>query len=101
MYEAIREGQVDVISAYTTDARIREYNLALLEDPSGGLPPYDAMLLLSPLAAENPEVVAALQTLVGAIDNATMLEANSRVSLDGASIAMAAEELAKKLGVGE
>ncbi len=101
MYEAIREGQVDVISAYTTDARIREYNLALLKDPSGGLPPYDAMLLLSPQAAENPEVVAALQTLVGAIDNATMLEANSRVSLDGASIATAAEELAKKLGVGE
>ncbi len=97
MYDAVRTGEVDVISAYTTDARIRRYDLVLLKDPRGGLPPYDAMLLLSPDAAADSAIVGALETMVNRIDNETMLEANSLVSLEEQSVRTAAEALAEKL----
>lgn len=45
-FEAIRSGQVDAIVTYTSDARIDLYNLAVLEDDRGGLPPYEAIHLV-------------------------------------------------------
>jgi osmoprotectant transport system permease protein len=83
MYGAVRDGQVDVITAYTTDGRIAAYDLVILDDPRGVLPPYDAMLLLSPEAAQNDAIAAALSLLVNAITPQMMREANRRVDLDG------------------
>jgi osmoprotectant transport system permease protein len=54
MYAAIKVKSVDVISAYSTDGRIIDYNLVVLNDPQGALPLYDAVLLLSPGAARGP-----------------------------------------------
>ena len=49
-------GQVDVISAFSTDGRIDAERLAVLEDDRGVIPPYDAILLASPrLARERPD----------------------------------------------
>jgi len=79
MYEAIRTGQVDVISAFTTDGRIDSYDLVLLEDPRHAIPPYDALLLLSPPAAKRADLVRALEPLVGAIDVDLMKAANDMV----------------------
>ena len=79
MYEAIALEQVDVIPAYTTDGRIDTYDLVLLADPEQAIPPYDAMLLLSPRAGRRPDVVAALEPLVGAIDDEAMRSANGLV----------------------
>ena len=45
MYEAIRTGSVEVISAYSTDGRIAAYDLQVLEDDLGVIPPYDAIVL--------------------------------------------------------
>ena len=82
MYGAVRDGEVDVIGAYTTDGRIAAYDLVVLTDPLGALPPYDAMIMLSPEAAATPGLADALAPLIGAIDSATMREANKRVDLD-------------------
>jgi osmoprotectant transport system permease protein len=82
MYGAVRDGEVDVIGAYTTDGRIAAYDLVVLEDPLGALPPYDTMILLSPDASATPAIADALAPLIGAIDGATMREANRRVDLD-------------------
>ncbi|MFW5681932.1 MAG: ABC transporter permease/substrate-binding protein, partial [Phycisphaeraceae bacterium] len=51
MYDAIREGEVDVISAFTSDGRIAAYDLIVLKDPKRTIPPYDAILLLGPRVA--------------------------------------------------
>ncbi|MEJ0041410.1 MAG: glycine betaine ABC transporter substrate-binding protein [Rhizomicrobium sp.] len=40
-------GDVDVISAFSSDGRIAQYDLKVLTDPKGALPPYDAILLVS------------------------------------------------------
>jgi osmoprotectant transport system permease protein len=78
MYQAAAAGEVDVISAYTSDGRIAEYDLVVLEDPKQAIPPYDAILLVSPRRAEDKALLAALRPLIGAIDVETMREANLR-----------------------
>ena len=93
MYGAVRDGQVDVITAYTTDGRIPAYDLVILDDPRGILPPYDAMLMLSPAAAANDAVAAALSPLLNAITPDMMREANRLVDLDGHTPEQAAEWL--------
>jgi len=95
MYAAIQTGSVDVISAYSTDGRIIDYNLVVLEDPQGALPPYDAVLLLAPGAAERPAVVEALSPLLGAITDQNIREANRMVDLEQRPIAEAVSFLWK------
>ncbi|MCA9444003.1 MAG: ABC transporter permease, partial [Candidatus Omnitrophica bacterium] len=93
MYQALVEGQVDVISAFSSDGRIAAFNLTVLEDPKQALPPYDAILLLSSKAARDKDLVEALRPLVGAIGDQAMREANKIVDVDKGSIAEAANFL--------
>jgi len=97
MYRAVAEGEVDVISAFSTDGRIAAYDLVVLADPDEALPPYDAILLLSEAAARRADVVTALSPLIGAIDEAAMRRANMRVDVDGRGVADAARLLDAEL----
>ncbi|WP_417480892.1 glycine betaine ABC transporter substrate-binding protein [Maricaulis sp.] len=98
MYGAVRDGQVDLISAYTTDGRIAAFDLQVLDDPARILPPYDAVILLSPRAAALPGLAEALAPLLDAIDGDAMREANRRVDLEHETPAQAAAWLATRLG---
>ncbi len=79
LYRAVVSGDVDVISAFSSDGRIREYDLTLLTDPKAALPPYDAVLLVSKAHASDAALRAALEPLIGAIDLGTMQHANLMV----------------------
>ena len=98
MYGAVVGGEVDVITAYTTDGRIDAFDLVLLEDPLGALPPYDAVLLLSPEAADNDTLVRTLSPLLGAISGDQMRRANGLVDLEGETPGRAAEALEMAIG---
>ena len=93
MYEAVGKGTVDVICAYSSDGRILEKDLVILDDPLHAFPPYDAVLLLSAQAAADPKLREALSPLVGAIDMDTMRRANLRVDIGGQRPRAAAAEL--------
>lgn len=93
MYEALDAGQVDVISAFSSDGRIVAFDLVVLDDPRDALPPYDAVLLLGSAAADHPHVVEALQPMIDAIDDDAMRRANKLVDVDRQSVAAAAEAL--------
>jgi osmoprotectant transport system permease protein len=80
MYQAARAGDADVVSAYTSDGRIAQFDLAVLDDPKHAIPPYDAILLLSPKRANDAALIAALEPLVGAIPVELMRAANLRAS---------------------
>lgn len=95
MYEAVSRGEVDVISAFSTDGRIKEYDLVLLEDPRNTIPPYDAVLLVGPRIAGREPVVKALRPLVGAISLEEMQRTN--LSVDRAKDKRTAEEAARRL----
>ena len=93
MYRAVVEEEVDVISAFSTDGRIAAYDLVLLEDDRGVIPPYDAIVLVSArLRSELPDVLAALRALEGGIDAARMRRMNQRVDAHGESPAEVARE---------
>jgi osmoprotectant transport system permease protein len=84
MYQAVASGQVDVISAFSTDGRIAAEDLLLLEDDRGAIPPYDAIVLVGPRIARSlPQVAAALAALEGAIDAEQMRRMNLAVDQDG------------------
>jgi osmoprotectant transport system permease protein len=82
LYRAVSGGDVDVITAFSSDGRIARYGLTLLADPKGALPPYDAVLLIGPAHVHDTALLAALRPLVGAIDLATMQKANLMVDRD-------------------
>lgn len=86
MYEALRTGSGDVISAYSTDGRIEADGLAVLTDDRGVIPPYDAVVLASRAFVERaPRVAAAMRALAGRIDARAMRRMNAAVDLEGRS----------------
>jgi osmoprotectant transport system permease protein len=95
MYAAAARGTVDVVAAYTSDGRIKAFDLVVLDDPKQAFPPYDAVLLVSPKAARRPRFIAALAPLIGAIPVDLMREANRRVDVDRQTVRHAAEALRK------
>ncbi len=101
MYKAVASGDVDVISAFSSDGRILAEDLLVLEDPRGVILPYDALILLAPRRAEDPLLRRALLPLVEAIDVEQMRQANLMVDrdLDKRSPAQAAHWLAQEAGL--
>ncbi len=80
MYAAVNSGEVDVIAGYTSDGLIAKYDLVVLDDPRHAIPPYDAIMLLSPKRAGDEKLRGALQPLLGKIDLPLMREANLRAA---------------------
>ena len=98
MYQAVAGGQVDVISAFSTDGRITALDLVVLEDERGAIPPYDALILAGPrLVRERPDVVAALRQITGTIDADRMRRMNLAVDQDGASPAAVADSFLQEM----
>ena len=82
LYEAVARGEVDVISAFSSDGRIAAYDLVVLDDPAAALPSYDAMILLGPRVSGDPDVVCALAPLRDSLSVELMRRANLRVDRD-------------------
>lgn len=83
-YEALAQKQVDVIDIYSTDAKISQYGLRVLEDDQGYFPRYDAVLLYRLDAAKRfPAAWQALRGLEGRISAADMIAMNAAAELQG------------------
>lgn len=83
VYDAVKNDEVDIVLAYSTDPRISEYNLITLEDDQQFFPPYDASTVIKQEVLDNnPEVDDALSVLVGKITEETMRELNARVDIN-------------------
>ena len=97
MYRALSGGEADVISAFSSDGRIAADQLVVLSDPKGAIPPYDAVILISPKRAGDKRLVEALRPLVGAITVEAMRAANYSVDRDTGKVtpAQAARTLAQ------
>ncbi|MGE3929409.1 MAG: glycine betaine ABC transporter substrate-binding protein, partial [Hyphomonadaceae bacterium] len=101
MYRAVADGAVDIISAFSSDGRIAALDLVVLEDDRGAIPPYDAVLLVSPARANDEEFLAALRPLVNAIPVEAMRDASLMVDreTDKLSVPAAAAALARQTGL--
>jgi osmoprotectant transport system permease protein len=83
MYPAAGAGEVDVVAAYTSEGRVTQFDLVVLDDPKHAIPPYDAILLVAPRNADDHALIDALRPLVGEIDVDLMRAANLRASSGG------------------
>jgi osmoprotectant transport system permease protein len=88
LYEAVSRGEVDAISAFSSDGRIAANRLVTLDDPAGALPPYDATILLGARVANDPHVACALEPLHVSVE--LMRQANAMVDRDKQSAGAAA-----------
>ena len=101
MYRALSGGDADVISAFSSDGRITADGLVVLTDPKGAIPPYDAVVLVSPRRAHDQRLLATLKPLIGKVPVEAMRAANYSVDRDTAKASPpeAARALAARLGL--
>ena len=79
MYTAIAQGEVDIIAAFSTDSRIPSMDLVTLEDDKEWFPAYSgAFVVRQAIVEQHPEIMEALNSLAGMLDDETMAELNGR-----------------------
>ncbi len=77
MYEAIQREQVDIISGYSTDGRIKAYDLLVLTDDKHAFPPYDAAPVVRQAALDRyPALRPTLDLLAGKLTDSAMTYLN-------------------------
>lgn len=77
VYQAAANGKMDVVLAYTTDGRIKAFDLKVLEDDQYFFPPYDTSVVASnDVLDKHPDLRDILQKLAGTIDTEKMQELN-------------------------
>lgn len=79
MYKAAQEKELDVISGYSTDGRLKAYNLVVLDDDKKIFPPYYAAPIIREDAFKKfPELEKTLNLLSGLINDSVMTDLNYR-----------------------
>lgn len=98
VYQALADGEVDIVAGNSTDGLVEALDLAILSDDRGYFPPYEAVpLVRQDLVAAHPEVAAALGRLGGVISESEMRRMNYRVDGEHEDVAaVVAEFLASK-----
>ena len=82
-YQAIEDHKVDIVDAYSTDAKIDKLGLIVLEDDLHFFPRYEAVILARlKFLDEQPKTWKALQSLEMSIDESSMRKLNASVDID-------------------
>ncbi|MDR5867748.1 glycine betaine ABC transporter substrate-binding protein [Halomonas koreensis] len=87
VYQALRDGQVDVGLVFATDGRIPAFDFQVLEDDQAFFPAY----ALTPVVREetleaNPELAEQMNALSSLLDDQTMATLNARVDVERETI---------------
>ena len=100
MYQAVANGEVDVICAFTTDGRIAAYDLQPLDDNRRFFPPYFAApVIRSDFLQHHFEVRGVLARLAGVLDDKTMQRLNFEVDEKGRHPDEVARDFLRKQGL--
>lgn len=99
-YEAIKQGDINLMEVYTTDTKILTYHLKVLEDDKKLFPPYQgAPLLRQETLDAHPELADVLNQLAGKVSNNEMIQMNYQVEVEGKSADAVAEAYLKTEGL--
>jgi osmoprotectant transport system permease protein len=80
MYQAVVNGEIDVICAFATDGRISAYKLQPLKDDLNFFPPYQAApVVRTGILNNHPDLSQILGLLAGVLDDRTMQQLNYKV----------------------
>ena len=96
-FQAIADGAVDVIDVYSTDAKIKRFNLRVLEDDRRYFPVYQAVWVARKAFVDrHPQEWGVLRKAEGSISEEAMRNMNAQAEIDKQS---AAKVAAQFLGV--
>lgn len=99
-YEALKNGEVQVIDAYSTDSQIKAYNLKVLTDDLQFFPSYrGAPLMKVAFKEKHPAIVAALNQLAGKITEEEMVQMNYAVQVEQQDAKTVAENFLREKGL--
>ncbi|MCP1356787.1 glycine betaine ABC transporter substrate-binding protein [Aneurinibacillus migulanus] len=100
VYTAVESKDVDIVLAYSSDPRIKEFNLVTLEDDRKFFPPYLAStIMLNEALKQYPEIERTVKPLQGKIDLDTIRTLNAKVDLEKKDPQAVAEEYLKQQGL--
>ncbi|MEI2612830.1 MAG: glycine betaine ABC transporter substrate-binding protein [Candidatus Promineifilaceae bacterium] len=99
-YQALLNGEADVVVAFGTDGELAAYDLVSLVDDKGLYPPYQiAPVIRQAVLDENPDVADVLNALASLLTDATMQRLNNEVSGNGREPADVAREFLVQEGL--
>ncbi len=100
VYNAIRDGFVDAGLVYTTDGRLKGFNLKTLEDDKGFFPSYAVTPVVRKDTLEaNPGLEEALNTLSGLLNNEVIISLNAKVDIDHQTPQQVARDFLREKGL--
>ncbi|WP_050479651.1 glycine betaine ABC transporter substrate-binding protein [Herbaspirillum rhizosphaerae] len=100
VYTALRNEQLYAGLTYSSDGRIKGFNLKLLEDNKAYFAPYKATpVVRQEVLEENPELAEQLNALSAAIDTDKMTELNKRVDIDQEPVGKVVTEFLQQQGL--
>lgn len=100
VYNAVRDGFVEAGLVYTTDGRVKGFDLKILEDDKHFFPSYNVTPLVRKEVLEaNPGLAAALNQLSALLTNDTITELNKRVDIDHQSPQQVARDFLQSKGM--
>ena len=99
-YDAIDRDQVDVAMVFGTDAKLRKFDLLVLEDDKNFFPIYNISIVVNKdILDKYPEIEKILLPITQLIDTDTMINLNYEVDGKGKPARMVAEEFLKEKGL--
>jgi len=100
LYNALKDGQVDVSVGFATDGRIKGFKLISLEDDQQFFPAYNGVPVVSEKVAKKyPEVPKLLNKLAGLLDNETMMALNYSVDVEHKDVTEVSRDWLDKEGL--
>jgi osmoprotectant transport system substrate-binding protein len=99
-YDAIDRDQVDVAMVFGTDAKLRKFDLLVLEDDKNFFPIYNVSIVVNKDVLDKyPEIEEILLPITQLINTDTMINLNYEVDGKGKPARMVAEEFLKEKGL--
>lgn len=100
VYNAVRDGFVDAGLVYTTDGRVKGFDLKVLEDDKGFFPSYAVTpVVRKAILDANPGLDEALNTLSGLLNNDVISTLNAKVDIDHQSPEQVARDFLREKGL--
>lgn len=93
LYRALKQGQVDMVSANSTDARFAQAAYTVLEDDKRAFPPYNACYVVRKALLDERQAVGQALTMLSNHVTADMMRSmNRKVDIDHQPVAKVAQE---------
>lgn len=100
VYNAVRDGFVDAGLIYTTDGRVKGFDLKVLQDDKGFFPSYAVTPVVRKETLEaNPGLEDALDTLSGLLNNDVISTLNAKVDIDHETPQQVAHQFLQQKGL--